>query len=342
LSAPVTESTAPPAARTAAEPLLEVSNLTVRFGSPTGEVHAVEDVSITVRRGESVGIVGESGSGKTVTCMSMMWLLPSPPARYLSGRIVFQGEELKRSDERRLRQVRGHGIGMVFQNSRLSFNPAYRLGSQIAEALRVHHGSAWRDVKDRVVETLRYCNIADPEATLRNYPHEVSGGVAQRVSIALALLIRPQLVIADEPTTALDLLSQLEVLLLLERVRRETSSSLVLVSHDLNVVRRIAERVVIMYGGRIVEEGPAEAIFARPQHPYTQGLLASAGQRWEGGRLYELPGQPPDLAALPPGCAFRPRCAHAFERCATMPPLFEVAPGHTGRCFLLDREGAHG
>jgi oligopeptide/dipeptide ABC transporter ATP-binding protein len=274
--------------------------------------------------------------------MSMMWLLPSPPARYLGGRVVFDGEELKRTDERRMRSIRGSGIGMVFQNARLSFDPAYRLGSQIAEVLRVHHGSSWSEVEADVVATLRYCNIADPEATLRQFPHEVSGGVAQRVSIALALLIRPRLLIADEPTTALDLLSQLEVLSLLGRVRKETSSSLVLVSHDLNVVRRIADRVIIMYAGRIVEEGPTAEIFNRPKHPYTQGLLASAGQRTERGRLYELPGQPPDLAALPEGCSFRARCPHAFDRCLEMPPLYPSSPGHSGRCFLLDPGDARG
>jgi len=325
-----------------ATPLLEVSNLTVRFSSPAGEVHAVEDVSISIRQGESVGIVGESGSGKTVTCMSMMWLLPSPPARYVGGKIVFYGEELKRMDERRMRKLRGSGIGMIFQNARLSFNPAYRLGSQIAEVLRVHQKARWKDVEQNVIETLRYCNIADPEGILRQFPHEVSGGVAQRVSIALALLIRPQLLIADEPTTALDLLSQLEVLSLLERVRKETSSSLVLVSHDLNVVRRIADRVIIMYAGRVVEDGPVEDIFATPKHPYTQGLLASAGQATEGGRLFELPGQPPDLAALPEGCSFRPRCRYAFNRCRSMPPLFPVSPDHVCRCFLLDTVASRG
>ena len=323
-------------------PLLDVSHLTVRFSSPAGEVRAVEDVSIAIGRNEAVGIVGESGSGKTVTCMSMMWLLPSPPARYVSGRIIFDGHELLRKDERRMRGVRGAGIGMVFQNARLSFNPAYRLGKQIAEALRVHHGSRWRDVESHVAKTLGYCNIANPEETLRLFPHEVSGGVAQRVSIALALLIRPRLLIADEPTTALDLLSQLEVLSLLERVRKELNSSLVLVSHDLNVVRRIADRVIIMYAGRIVEEGPAAEIFTDPKHPYTQGLLASAAQRTEGKRLYELPGQPPDLAALPPGCSFRPRCARAFDRCGEMPSLYPVSPRRVSRCFLFDSERGNG
>ncbi len=331
-----------PAGPGARRPLLEVSNLTVRFSSPAGDVHAVEDVSITIGQGESVGIVGESGSGKTVTCMSMMWLLPSPPAQYLSGTIAFNGVVLRRDHERQMRRVRGSGIGMVFQNARLSFDPAYRLGTQIAEVLRAHHGGKWREFEPRVIETLRYCNIADPEATLRHFPHEVSGGVAQRVSIALALLIRPQLLIADEPTTALDLISQIEVLSLLERVRKETNSALVLVSHDLNVVRRIADRVIIMYAGRIVEAGSAAEIFSAPKHPYTIGLLASAGQRRIGGRLYELPGQPPDLAALPPGCSFRPRCAQAFERCGTLPPLYLISPGHTSRCFLLDPADRHG
>ena len=325
-----------------AGPLLDLTTLTVRFSSPAGEVHAVEDVSISIGRGESIGIVGESGSGKTVTCMSMTWLLPSPPARYLSGRIVFNGTELKRTDERRLREIRGRSIGMVFQSARLSFNPAYRLGSQIAEAMRVHHRGSWRDLEPRVIETLRYCNIADPESILSHFPHEVSGGVAQRVSIALALLIGPQLLIADEPTTALDLLSQIEVLSLLERVRRETNTALVVVSHDLNVVRRIADYVIIMYAGRIVEEGPATEIFSAPRHPYTVGLLASAGHREKGGRLYELPGQPPDLAALPPGCSFRPRCPRAFERCVSLPPLYAVSPRHYARCFLLDAEAACG
>ena len=321
--------------------LLEVSDLTVRFASPAGEVRAVEDVSFSVAAGEAVGIVGESGSGKTVACMSMSWLLASPPARYVSGRVVFRGEELRRHDQRQLRRVRGGGIGMIFQNARLSFDPAYRLGAQIAEVLRAHGGPPWRDRRAAVIETLRSCNLADPAAILQKYPHEVSGGVAQRVSIALALLIRPDLLIADEPTTALDLLSQIEVLTLLERLRAGTGLSLVLVSHDLNVVRRIADRVVIMYAGRIVEQGPAAAIFAAPRHPYTQGLLASALHRSDGGRLYELPGAPPDLAALPPGCSFRPRCPAAFAPCATMPALHALGGGQHARCHLLAAGAGH-
>jgi oligopeptide transport system ATP-binding protein len=325
-----------------AQPLLHVANLTVRFGSPAGEVCAVEDVSITIGARESVGIVGESGSGKTVTCMSMTWLLPSPPTRYVAGRITFKGEELRRRDEAQLRRVRGSGIGMIFQNARLSFNPAYRLGRQIAEVLRIHFPMPWREMLPQVVQTLRYCNIDDPEAVLRKFPYEVSGGVAQRVSIALALLIHPDLLIADEPTTSLDLLSQIEVLALLERLREETGLSLVLVSHDLSVVRRIADRVIIMYAGRIVEEGPAANIFAAPRHPYTQGLLASALQRTDGERIYELPGTPPDLAALPPGCSFRPRCASAFDRCDTMPGLLSAGERHAARCHLLDQPSADG
>ena len=318
-------------------PLLQVANLTVRFGSPAGEVHAVEDVSISVGGGEAVGIIGESGSGKTVACMSMTWLLPSPPARYLSGRIIFKGEELRRGNEAQLRKVRGRGIGMIFQNARMSFNPAYRLGRQIEEVLRVQFGTGGRGMLSEVVKTLRYCNIAEPEAVLGKFPHEVSGGVAQRISIALALLSRPDLLIADEPTTALDLLSQIEVLSLLERLREETALSLVLVSHDLGVVRRIADRVIIMYAGRIVEDGPARAIFAAPRHPYTQGLLASALQRGDGGHLYEVPGTPPDLAALPPGCSFRPRCPFAFDRCVTMPELAPAGAAHQARCHLPER-----
>ncbi len=322
-------------------PLLEVVNLTVRFGSPVGEVHAVEGVSISVGAGETVGIIGESGSGKTVACMSMTWLLPSPPARYLSGRITFKGEELRRNDEAQLRKVRGSGVGMIFQNARLSFNPAYRLGRQIEEVLRVQLGRSARAMLPEMVQTLRYCNIAEPEAVLGKFPHEVSGGVAQRVSIALALLSRPDLLIADEPTTALDLLSQIEVLSLLARLRDESGLSLVLVSHDLGVVRRIADRVIIMYAGRVVEEGPASAIFAAPRHPYTQGLLASALQQGDGERLYEVPGTPPDLASLPPGCSFRPRCPFAFDRCVTMPELAPAGATHQARCHLLERATEH-
>ncbi len=334
---PAAAATRPPATE---PPLLDVTNLTVRFASPAGEVRAVEDVSITIRPRESVGIVGESGSGKTVTCMSMAWLLPSPPARYVSGKILFKGEELRRRDEAQMLRVRGSGIGMIFQNARLSFNPSYRLGRQIAEVLRVHDSAPWRERLPQVIETLRYCNIDDAETVLHKYPHEVSGGVAQRVSIALALLIRPDLLIADEPTTSLDLLSQIEVLALLERLRAETGLALVLVSHDLNVVRRIAERVIIMYAGRIVEEGRADDIFGAPRHPYTQGLLASALQRTDGTRLYELPGTPPDLTALPPGCSFRPRCPAAFERCGTMPVLLPAGAGRRARCHLMERDDA--
>jgi oligopeptide/dipeptide ABC transporter ATP-binding protein len=316
--------------------LLEVSGLTVRFGSPSGEVHAVEDVSFAISSGESLGIVGESGSGKTVTCMSLSWLLPSPPTRYVGGRITFKGEELRPHQEKRLRHIRGRGIGMIFQNSRLSFDPAYRMGAQIAEVLRAHLPQPWRELRPEVIQTLQSCNIADAEAVLDKYPHEVSGGVAQRVSIALALLIRPDLLVADEPTTSLDLLSQIEVLALLEKLRRETGLAMILVSHDLSVVRRIADRVVIMYAGRIVEQGPAEAIFSDPRHPYTQGLLFSALQKREGGRLFELPGTPPDLAALPSGCSFRPRCLHAFAACEEMPALLPAGPAREARCHLLD------
>ena len=342
MSAPAQTAASPARAADGAQAVLEVANLTVRFASPAGEVRAVEDVSITIEPRESVGIVGESGSGKTVVCMSMAWLLPSPPARYVSGRITFKGEALRRRDEAQMRRVRGRGIGIIFQNARLSFNPSYRLGAQIAEVLRVHFRIPWRELLPQVIETLRFCNIDDAEGILRKYPHEVSGGVAQRVSIALAMLTRPDVLIADEPTTSLDLLSQIEVLTLLERLRAETGLALVLVSHDLSVVRRMADRVVIMYAGRIVEQGPAREIFDAPRHPYTRGLLASALQRTEGERLYELAGAPPDLAILPPGCSFRPRCAAAFDRCGAMPALLPAGLGHAARCHLIDRAAADG
>jgi len=317
-------------------PLLDVSGLTIRFASPDGEVRAVEDVSFQIARGESLGIVGESGSGKTVTCMSLTWLLPSPPARYVAGRVRFDGRELRRDDGPMLQSVRGSRIAMVFQNARAALDPVYRIGDQLHEVLAAHGQPRNAATRSLIVETLRHCNINNPDAILDRYPHEVSGGVAQRVTIAMALVVRPDIVIADEPTTALDLLSQLEVLRLLERIRAEIGCSIVLVSHDLGVVRRIADRVLIMYAGRIVEQGATAAIFADPRHPYTQALLASSQQRLQGGHLYELAGQPPDLAHLPAGCSFHPRCPSAFERCrAEIPQPVSFGEGRQASCFLV-------
>jgi len=318
--------------------LLEVSHLTVRFPSPSGEVKAVEDVSFSIRKGESIGIVGESGSGKTVTCLSLTWLLPSPPARYVSGKIIFDGTELNRRNENLVRKVRGRRIAMIFQNSRSTFDPSYRIGSQFAEVLRIHRGLSWREARPGVIKTIRSCNVLDPEGVLDRFPHQVSGGVAQRAAIAMALLVSPDILIADEPTTALDLLTQLEVLMLLERVRAETGASIIVVSHDLSVVKRIADRILIMYAGRIVEDGPCADLFAKPQHPYTQALLASAEQQMESGRLLELPGQPPDLSNLPGGCSFNPRCRHAFDRCySEVPELYATSPTSRSRCFLSEK-----
>jgi oligopeptide/dipeptide ABC transporter ATP-binding protein len=319
------------------EVLLDVSGLTVRFASPDGEIRAVEDVSFDIRRGESLGVVGESGSGKTVTCMSLTWLLPSPPARYVAGRITYDGRDLRRGDERALRSVRGSQIAMVFQNARAALDPAYRIGDQLHEVLAAHGRPRGPETRASIIDTLQSCNIGDPAAVLDRYPHQVSGGVAQRVTIAMALVVKPDILIADEPTTALDLLSQLEVLRLLERIRGEIGCSIVLVSHDLGIVRRIADRVLIMYAGRIVERGPTEAIFSDPHHPYTRALLASSQQRLQGGHLYELPGQPPDLAHLPLGCSFSPRCPNAFDRCHIEGPRPVVfAEDRDASCFLVE------
>ena len=324
----------------AGQALLEVSGLTVRFGSPDGEVHAVEDVSFTLRRGESIGIVGESGSGKTVTCTSLTWMLPSPPARYLGGRIRYGGAELRRGDEVGLRAVRGSRIAMVFQNARAALDPSYRIGQQLHEVLAAHGRPRNAETRRTVVETLASCNIADPESLLDRYPHELSGGVAQRVTIAMALIVRPDVIVADEPTTALDLLSQLEVLRLLERIRVDIGCSIVLISHDLAVVRRITDRVLIMYAGRIVERGSTEVLFSDPRHPYTQALLASSQQRLQGERLYELAGQPPDLAHLPDGCSFSPRCPFVFDRCRVENPgPIAFGVDREARCFLLEAHG---
>ncbi len=315
--------------------LLSVSDLTVRFPSPSGEVHAAEQVSFSIERGQSLGIVGESGSGKTVTCMSLTWLLPSPPARYLGGQVVFDDIELVRKDERLMRRIRGSRIAMIFQNARNTFDPSYRLSAQFAEVLGVQRRIRWSDARPEVLETFRSCNIPEPERTLDQFPHQLSGGVAQRAAIAMALLAKPDILIADEPTTALDLLSQIEVLALLERVREATGASIIVVSHDLGVVQRIADRVLIMYAGRIVEDAPCRQIFEHPRHPYTQALLASAEQRMESVRLFELPGQPPDLARVPVGCSFHPRCQYVFDRCREeLPSLYPAGDGRRSRCFL--------
>ena len=328
-----------------AEPLLRVENLNVAFRSGFGErppVRAVNSVSFEVAAGETLAIVGESGSGKSVTALSILRLIPEP-GRIENGRILFEGRDLLALDEAGIRAVRGNRIAMIFQEPMSSLNPVLTIGRQVAEPLRLHRRLKRREALDQAVDLLRSVAIPDAEKRLGDYPHQFSGGMRQRAMIAMALACHPRLLIADEPTTALDVTVQAQILELLKERTRETDSALILITHDLGVVARYADRVAVMYGGRIVESGPAGALYADPRHPYTQGLLRSV-PRLEGdtgGRLASIEGQPPDLSALPVGCAFEPRCPNAHERCLEAPPpLVAHGAARAWACYRAEEEPA--
>jgi len=305
-------------------------------------VRAVNSVSFEVAAGETLAIVGESGSGKSVTALSILRLIPEP-GRIENGRILFEGRDLLALDEAGIRAVRGNRIAMIFQEPMSSLNPVLTIGRQVAEPLRLHRRLKRREALDQAVDLLRSVAIPDAEKRLGDYPHQFSGGMRQRAMIAMALACHPRLLIADEPTTALDVTVQAQILELLKERTRETDSALILITHDLGVVARYADRVAVMYGGRIVESGPAGALYADPRHPYTQGLLRSV-PRLEGdtgGRLASIEGQPPDLSALPVGCAFEPRCPNAHERCLEAPPpLVAHGAARAWACYRAEEEPA--
>ena len=305
------------------QPLLSVRDLTTRFRTDRGQVTAVDRVSFDVAAGETVAIVGESGSGKSVTAMSILRLIPDPPGRIESGEILFDGEDLLKLSDAGIRAVRGDRIAMIFQEPMSSLNPALTVGMQVAEPVNLHRRIPWRAALERAKELLGKVRMSDPESRLVAYPHQFSGGMRQRAMIAMALACEPKLIIADEPTTALDVTVQAQILDLIQELARAANSSVILITHDLGVVARYAQRVVVMYAGRVVETAPAAELYVRPRHPYTRGLMASVPKLDgdTGHRLVPIEGQPPDLAALPPGCAFAPRCAHAVERCRTERPL---------------------
>jgi peptide/nickel transport system ATP-binding protein/oligopeptide transport system ATP-binding protein len=325
-------------------PLLEVDDLRVSFATEDGVVRAVDGVSFTVDRGEVVAIVGESGSGKSVTAMTLMGLTRGPNARF-EGRATFDGEDLITAPERELRKVRGAGIAMVFQDPMSSLDPVYRIGTQIVEQIRVHDRDISRaQAFDRAIELMERVGIPRAAERIRSYPHEFSGGMRQRVMIAMALSNNPKLLIADEPTTALDVTIQAQILDELRQLRQQRDAGIILVTHDLGVVADIADRVVVMYAGRVVEQGTLDEIFYDPQHPYTWGLLGSITRvdRDRSERLPAIPGMPPSLLAPPEGCHFRPRCPFAFEPCTRVPDLISRvpdAPEHLDRCWLeLERK----
>ncbi|HMN82166.1 MAG TPA: ABC transporter ATP-binding protein [Burkholderiaceae bacterium] len=319
------------------EPLLSVRNLVTRFRSTRGMVTAVDRVSFDVMPGETLAIVGESGSGKSVTAMSILRLIPDPPGRIESGQILFEGRDLLKLSDSEIRAVRGDRIAMIFQEPMSSLNPAITIGRQIAEPINLHRRTPWAAALDKAVELIDRVRIPDAARLGDRYPHQFSGGMRQRAMIAMALACEPKLIIADEPTTALDVTVQAQVLDLLKELATQAHSALILITHDLGVVARYADRVAVMYAGRMVETAPAEILYAKPRHPYTRGLMASVPRLDSdvSQRLVPIEGSPPDLARLPEGCAFAPRCRHATDRCrAERPPLAAVGSDHFAACLL--------
>ena len=317
-------------------PLLEVRNLRVSFRTEDGIIRAVDGVSFSVAAGQVLGIVGESGSGKSVTAMSLMRLIRDPNA-VTEGEVLYKGRDLLKLDAGQMRDVRGSEIAMIFQDPMTSLNPVYRVGWQIAEQIQAHEKISNAAARKRSVELLGSVGIPQPERRADDYPHQFSGGMRQRAMIAMALSCNPDLLIADEPTTALDVTIQAQILALLRTLQRDFDSAIIVITHDMGVVADLADRVCVMYAGRVVEDGPKRELFANAQHPYTWGLLGSIPRidRPKPRRLTAIPGLPPSLLALPPGCSFAPRCPHVFGACAERPALEErAAPGHLDRCFL--------
>jgi oligopeptide/dipeptide ABC transporter ATP-binding protein len=318
------------------EPLLRVSHLTTVFDTKGGPVTAADDVSFEIQPGETVGLVGESGSGKSVTALSIMSLV-QPPGRVAGGQIFFNGRDLLTLDERAMGSIRGAEISLIFQEPMTALNPVFTIGDQIAETLLVHKRATRREARAQSIDLLEAVRIPDAASRIGDYPHQLSGGMRQRVLIAMALACRPSLVIADEPTTALDVTIQAQILELLRDMKRALKLSLLLITHDLGVVAETADRVAVMYAGRIVETGPVRAIFRTPQHPYTRGLLASIPGAAPGQRLQAIEGSVPSLGALPPGCAFHPRCPDRFDRCPTAPPPdYAAGEEQMAKCYLHD------
>jgi peptide/nickel transport system ATP-binding protein len=326
------------------QPALEVEGLQTYFYTRDGIVRAVEDLSFHVDRGETLAIVGESGCGKSMTALSIMRLIPDPPGRIVGGRISLDGQDLMQLSEAQMREVRGNDISMIFQEPMTSLNPVMRIGKQISEALILHQGMSKQQALERSVEMLKLVKIPEPERRVKEFPHQLSGGMRQRVMIAMALACNPKVLIADEPTTALDVTIQAQILDLIVKLQEDLETGVILITHDLGVVAETADRVIVMYAGRKVEETDVNTLFGNPRHPYTRGLLASvprlaivAGEEEAEERLEEIPGIVPALHSLPEGCAFAPRCPAATEACRQARPEFEEKrPGHWAACFRSD------
>jgi peptide/nickel transport system ATP-binding protein/oligopeptide transport system ATP-binding protein len=320
-----------------AERLLEVKDLSVSFATEDGVVRAVDGVSFDLDRGKVLGIVGESGSGKSVTAMTVMGLTRDVNARF-GGEVLYQGRNLLAISDTEMQNYRGNEIGMIFQDPMTSLNPVYRIGEQIAEAIRAHESVDKRNAHRRAVELLRQVGIPNPESRVDDFPHQFSGGMRQRAMIAMALSCNPSILIADEPTTALDVTIQAQIIELIAKLKDDFNSAVIMITHDLGVVADIADEILVMYAGRVVERGGTRAVFYDPQMPYTWGLLGSIPRldRPRPDRLHTIKGAPPSLITLPEGCKFRPRCPHAFEKCKQEPALENrvETPGHLDRCWL--------
>lgn len=318
------------------EKLVDIRNLKTYFYTEDGVVPAVDGVDLYVKRGETLGVVGESGCGKSVTSLSVMRLIASPPGKIVDGEILFEGEDLVKKSESEMRKIRGNDISMIFQEPMTSLNPVYTIGDQIGEAIVLHQGLSKKEGLEKAIEMLRLVGIPLPERRVHEYPHQLSGGMRQRVMIAMALSCNPKLLIADEPTTALDVTIQAQILELMKKLKKELGMAIMLITHDLGVVAEMCERVVVMYGGKVVEEGDAVSIFKSPLHPYTEGLLQSIPRMDEDvDRLHVIDGVVPNPLHLPEGCRFHPRCPYAIEKCkSAQPPLEQVAPGRYVACFL--------
>lgn len=311
------------------QPLLKVEDLRTTITTRDGTFDVVDQISFELEAGETLGIVGESGSGKSMTGLSLLGLVPRPAASVVGGRVLLEGEDLRTKSEAELRQVRGRKISMILQDPQTSLNPAFTVGNQLLEALQVHRRDARRSLKERAIEALRQVRVAAPERRIHDYPHQMSGGMKQRVVGAIAISCQPRVIIADEPTTSLDVTIQAQYLKLLEDLQRETGLALIFITHDFGIVARICDKLLVMYAGRIVEAGPVREIFDHPSHPYTRALLDSVptvDRKVE--RLPSIEGQPPPLNALPPGCRFAPRCPFAQSRCHEAYP--EETPGRSG------------
>ena len=320
-----------------AERLLDVKGLKVRFATEDGTVHAVDGVDFELDRGKVLGIVGESGSGKSVTALTILGLTRDRNTRF-EGEVDYKGQNLLQMSESRLRDVRGNEIAMIFQDPMTSLNPVYNVGDQIVEAIMTHEGTTKKDARRRAVELLRQVGIPNAQQRASDYPHQFSGGMRQRAMIAMALSCNPDVLIADEPTTALDVTIQAQILELLDNLRADFDSSVILITHDLGVVAEVADEIIVMYAGRVVERGSKRDVFYDPQHPYTWGLLGSIPRldRPKPKKLHSIEGTPPSLINLPRGCKFRPRCPHAFEKCQEEPELKNrvESSGHLDRCWL--------